>query len=360
MKDLELFQKEFDEIDFIKHPPITIMDVLGQKLSDENLISNWLAFVLDSNINGLKNNKAIKQLLLALENDFIDIENEKVISVRREASTNNQKRIDILIECSNTVIVIENKIYSEENGTQTMEYYKYAEKEFKNKENKIYIYLKPNYNSSEPCQKEFKILTYEKLIKSLNEITEIDYKEDEKYKYKYLEEFIRVGAEYMKNEEFEITNVVEFYTKNLKHWENITQEYRKNNINLVNKLENEIKNKFPNGYNFYRASNYMQIFKPKWVNEKYTIHYEVLLYETNFNNLLGFENVKIEVVLHLEGRIPENIKENLKEVGIEKGSNKTSKEYNFKTNIDTSIKTIVDLLIKMDTECCEKIDSIMN
>ena len=247
MKDLNLFQKEFNEINFIKHPPITIMDVLGEKYSDENLISNWLAFVLNSNINGLKNNKTIKQLLLAIGNDLIDIENEEVISVKREACTDNQKRMDVLVECSSTVIVIENKIYSDENGAQTEEYYNYVEKEFKDKKKKIYIYLKPNYNSSEPTQKEFKVLTYENLLKSLDVIREDDYNEEEKYKYKYLQEFIRVGAEYMKNEEFEITDVVEFYTKNLKHWEDVTLEYKKNNINLVNKLENEVKNRFIEG-----------------------------------------------------------------------------------------------------------------
>ena len=75
------------------------------------------------------------------------------------------------------------------------------------------------------------------------------------------------------------------------------------------------------------------------------------------SGFLGFEKVKIEVALHLEGNIPETIRTKLKEDGIEKDAKKTTQDYNFKTDILNSIGTIIQLLKNMDEECCEKIDN---
>jgi len=114
------------------------------------------------------------------------------------------------------------------------------------------------------------------------------------------------------------------------------------------------------GYNFYKSSYYMQIYKPKWISEKYSIHYEVLLKNTTFANILGFEKVNIEVTLHIEGKIPEKIENQLNNLGIKNNTGRIRMEYDFKNNINGSIEKIISILKEIDEQVCGKIDNILD
>lgn len=96
----------------------------------------------------------------------INVESERII---------HGGRLDILLliktEKQGTwPIIIENKVYSRENGKksdQTQAYYNWAEKEYVGKPgyNKpIYLYLVPSFNSCKPKQTAFAIATYQDLV----------------------------------------------------------------------------------------------------------------------------------------------------------------------------------------------------
>ena len=233
MENIEKLIENLKKID-IKDSGITVLDILNKSHYDENFISDWLAFIFNPEINGI-GNRPISSLMNSLDISKSNIQNEdikrewsnnikelkdtineqKFIGIEREKVIDDNKRIDMLIKYSNTWIVIENKINSKENGTQTKNYYNYIMKEKKKTEkelssgkiNVIFIYLKPNYNKSEPSEENFIPLTYSQLFMQICEINENDYNEEEIYKYKYLEELERMMKNYMKEEEFDLSNI---------------------------------------------------------------------------------------------------------------------------------------------------------
>ena len=78
----------------------------------ENVVSNILAFLLDTREEHNCSELWLKSLIEC--SDKIDIENGElnVLNINREYCTNSNKKIDIVIELENHIIVIENKIYA--------------------------------------------------------------------------------------------------------------------------------------------------------------------------------------------------------------------------------------------------------
>ena len=149
MENIEKLIENLKKID-IKDSGITVLDILNKSHYDENFISDWLAFIFNPEINGI-GNRPISSLMNSLDISKSNIQNEdikrewsnnikelkdtineqKFIGIEREKVIDDNKRIDMLIKYSNTWIVIENKINSKENGTQTKNYYNYIMKEKK-------------------------------------------------------------------------------------------------------------------------------------------------------------------------------------------------------------------------------------
>lgn len=409
MKSIEELIENLKKID-IKGSEITVLDILNKSHYDENFISDWLAFIFNPEINGMgnkpicslinsldisKSNVQNKDIKIGWSNDikeFKDTINEqKFIEIEREKVIDDNKRIDVLIKYSNTWIIIENKINSMENGTQTRNYYKYimkkkkeAEKELTSgKINVIFIYLKPNYNKSEPSDENFIPLTYSQLFMQICKINEHDYNEKEMYKYKYLEELERMMKNYMKEEEFDLNNIaIKTYINYSKEIASIKEQYSNNNKILVQKIVTEIENLFnkDNGYEINKKNNdtLIQIGRTTWKNGNKNgyfngIHYEVNLIEKN--NILGFDNVELSIALHIE--------ENINNIELEKLNKETNigkipkdrlnaydyekdklieytEKYNFTNEkfINQSIEKIINRLESIDKEYCKKIDSV--
>jgi len=296
---LEIKEKEFDFFDII--PP------------KEVLISKWIEFILNPKINGIGNKPLQKLIELSVNNYNLD-EYEYVESYT-EYVTDNLKRIDILIKYKGLWVVIENKIESFENGDQTNEYYKYIDK-IKEDNQVIYIYLKPNYNKSEPTNKAFKIVTYDRFIETLNDISGKDYVE--KNKYKYLKEFLISGGRFMRDEEIQISDSLRFYVENLDKFNAIEEEYNNKNKMLYNKIEKEILNELnlqDKKYNCYKSGNWMQFYKNNWLNEKHNgVHYEIIFKDAK---IIG-RKIQAFLVLHIENNITEEKLKHFMSVDITK------------------------------------------
>ncbi len=413
MENIEKLIENLKKID-IKDSGITVLDILNKSHYDENFISDWLAFIFNPEINGM-GNKPICSLINSLDISKSNVQNEdikigwsndikefkdtvneqKFIGIEREKVIDDNKRIDVLIKYSNTWIIIENKINSKENGTQTRNYYRYIMKKKKETEkeltsgkiNVIFIYLKPNYNKSEPSDENFIPLTYSQLFMQICKINEHDYNEKEMYKYKYLEELERMMKNYMKEEEFDLSNIaIKTYINYSKEIASIEEQYSNNNKILVQKIVTEIENLFnkDNRYEINKKNNdtLIQIGRITWKNENKNglfngIHYEVSLK----NNILGFENVELSIALHIEGNINNKELEKLKEINIGKMPKdrindnedrisaydyekdekvRYTEKYNFSNEkfINQSIEKIINRLESIDKEYCKKIDSV--
>ena len=409
MENIEELIENLKKID-IKDSGITVLDILNKSHYDENFISDWLAFIFNPEINGI-GNRPISSLMNSLDISKSNIQNEdikrewsnnikelkdtineqKFIGIEREKVIDDNKRIDMLIKYSNTWIVIENKINSKENGTQTKNYYNYIMKKKKKIEkelssgkiNVIFIYLKPNYNKSEPSEENFIPLTYSQLFMQICEINENDYNEEEIYKYKYLEELERMMKNYMKEEEFDLSNIaIKTYINYREKIKSIEEQYRNNNKILIQKIVTEIENLFSkeNGYEINKKNNdtLIQIGKTTWKNEKKNGYFTGIHYEVDFiekNDILGFDNVEIRIELHIEDNIKDRELEKLhKKINIGKRPDDRlnaydyekdelifySEKYNFTNDkfINQSIEKIISTLESMDKKYSQKIDSV--
>ena len=99
----------------------------------ENVVSNVITYFL--------NNSTLGDLFLNAILECLEIkENERIVSeVEREAKTDDNKRIDLLIETQNYAIAIENKIYANDNGQPYNSYMEYLKNKFKDKKQKMVL-----------------------------------------------------------------------------------------------------------------------------------------------------------------------------------------------------------------------------
>lgn len=328
LKKIKYSERKFD-----------FFDIISPK---ETLISSWLAFLFNPNLNGI-GDLTIKKLLESLNlNDEYDIDTMNF----ENTYTEKPDRIDILIEYDKLLIVIENKIDSYEHNNQTERYFKFIEEEKKDNKEVIYIYLKPNYNKSLPTKiydknnNGFRVLTYKELLNSLKTINESDY--EEKDKYKYLKEFLISGERFMKNEEIEYTDSIKFYIENETILNQLNSEYTELNKKINTKLRFDILSYLKNLNNKYetdmdenstaRASNYIQYYLPNWKNEnRKGIHFEILI---NDGKVLS-KNIVVTVVLHIESDIQGELLSKLEKNGFAKNTYYNGKKIEYVlTNLD--------------------------
>ncbi|MBP5444914.1 MAG: PD-(D/E)XK nuclease family protein [Acholeplasmatales bacterium] len=153
---------------------LSFFDIIN-KSHDENLISLMIRYLFENDSECLKNvlNKAYKDNIHYLE----------IIEITPEYSIKDKKRIDILIKAlidkKESIIVIENKVYSKEHGEQCKLYYEYIDKEFPNFI-KYYLFLKPEYNKATSGCKKFMVINYRDLCDSITNEDDIYIKDFKK------------------------------------------------------------------------------------------------------------------------------------------------------------------------------------
>jgi len=180
--ELEIARNLLD--DFAKLPKLevdkTLIEILGFS-SKEDVYTRMLKFFFDKNNNHNLQNLILESLIKGVRGNTEIIKeikenilNEDILDVQREYFTENKKRIDLLIETTNYIIVIENKIYA--GLYNDLKEYCQAAKNYskgKGKRNFLCILLTLNQlNDSEInyCNKEnFYHVTYSDFINNLKD-----------------------------------------------------------------------------------------------------------------------------------------------------------------------------------------------
>lgn len=353
MKDeLEKIDRKLKRIK-IKKVPNTFLSIINKKF-DEVTISRCLAFLLNPQNVSIK---VIKELLnvSSIEEDETNfnelLENESTYfeSLDIEDAISTRSRIDIMIQFSTFMIIIENKINSTENNIQSV---KYEEDMEGNKKPIKYICIKPKYNSTIMKNKKFAHVTYNQIIEILKTITKYDLEEQENYYF--IEDFIKHVEGYLMNEtQLEITEDVEVYIENQEIIDKMILNY-KNQCNLITeKLEEIVKNKFGEDYEIYNCPRwgFLQIWKKNWVNENHNgIHYEILW---KANRIIG-NNTEIKFAIHNEGKTKHLFPE-IKQHVIKTDNFKI----NDSKNIIESLTEIAESMYKIALESNENIEKIL-
>ena len=350
----------------LKHREINynFLDVI-RKADNENIVSDWLAFLLDTKKCGSV--LPLKLFCNSLGIEYVGGE----LEIEREYTLDNRRRIDILIKLENAWIVIENKINSMECNEQTVDY----EEKITSKANGQnvslhYVYLKPSYNKSTPTNKSFEIMTYGNLADIWKDVVPNDFVNKENYVY--FSEFIKlITKRYAMNKEIQFDENTKLYIAFREQFNAAEQSFNDACQVVRDKLLNSLKVVFSpdEGWVVSFHSEYIQFYKTNWGSE---LHFEIgtWAWQRNFKNIsfnrLIADDVKIDYCLHAERTQTTIYGYKFQEIVCQNKQLFDTGNYNFDNedncifsinaiverlqNIKNSIAPIIDNLLTVDTK----------
>lgn len=115
---LSRLRKLLDKFSQLPSPDVAELSIfsIGSKGYYENPTTDILAFFCDNNGLHQLNDIVLKALLHCLPPEYHDLDYSLVETPEREVTTKAGKRIDLLLEGTNWVMVLENKIYHQQNN----------------------------------------------------------------------------------------------------------------------------------------------------------------------------------------------------------------------------------------------------
>lgn len=165
--DINIFEKlinEFSKVPKLEAKAPTYLEISGQP-HFENVCSNILAFYFNTNESHGFKDLVLKSFIECVDETLLVEFDIETINVERELYVDEQKRIDIVIECNDLVITIENKIYHILNNRLDL-YVESIKSRYPNKNYKfIVLSIKEEFIENE----EFLPLTYEKFFNKLKQ-----------------------------------------------------------------------------------------------------------------------------------------------------------------------------------------------
>ncbi|RHW35904.1 hypothetical protein D1B33_12485 [Lysinibacillus yapensis] len=198
--------------------------------------SNILGWLLNPRENhGLRDyflRKMVEHLILSEENSnnvqyetVGDILNQSLMDshVYREVKTTNNRFIDLLIvnQQTKTVLLIENKFYSTESKDQLDDYLNFIDETFKDF-TIIPIYL--TLDGEEPTNKQYFILTYERIESILHAVLMLYKDQISDNVYKFIEDYNQVLKEKFYPNQTQILQAIEIYRNHKQTIEGLIEE----------------------------------------------------------------------------------------------------------------------------------------
>jgi hypothetical protein len=281
---------------------ITIPAVF-KRIYDENFLSDYLAYILDPDRNGI-GNEPLQKLLSLVTEDIAEIELDQV-DIDREYTFKDPTlgRIDFLIKLGkdgeNGVIGIENKIYSSESKNQTIDYAKGFENDFKHSDRYL-IFLSPYEHI--PASKAFMSVSYKGLLTVLREIHYPVL--NDIHKSVIWEDFLAHLEEYivMSQGKLELSGKTRLFLEYRQVLTGLLDSYKNDAQKVYDFVIAAIKHSFGEGwiFNFKGRHSYQEIKRESWSIGKYYLFYQYLF---SRNNLLINDRVSFML-----GVYPKNTK----------------------------------------------------
>lgn len=188
----------------INHPNIfSILKVSGQEIRH----SNFLAWLLDPHANhGLGNNimkRILRDIFLNEKAKEVSIHDIEGLAFDKVEIKREWKNIDILIQFPDTVICIENKVYSGESKNQLEKYKKIIETEFPlGKYKRAFVFLTPFGIESIKETEYFVSYSYAGIISILEKVSKLYGESIHEGTRLYINDYIKtVKREIMNNDE---------------------------------------------------------------------------------------------------------------------------------------------------------------
>ena len=357
-------------------PDDSVITILGKKFHDENAISDYLAYILDPEVNGVGHEPLIR--FLKLIGRPIELSDSDDVYIQREYLLDNNRRIDFLIEINEEhIIAIEHKVFSSEHGDQTVDYEKEINQSFSDKAEDIqYVFLSPGGRKA--INPHFISVSYADLVFLLKQ-TKIDFTKDIRKAVLFNEIIFHLEGYFLSNKGIKLSEESRLYIDYFKTINDLTNKFEEDFKRILTYIESVIKNYFNNNIggtewkvDFSEKRSYHQIFRPHWKTKELDIHFEVKFDQRRLVNgelffLLDVEGNKKDVFKkHQDHRLREGLQDVMdrNEILYRKGKRKdtfASKTYNFLNynNLEDE-NTIEENILQMINEFEDFIEPIEN
>lgn len=261
---------------------------------DENFISDYLAFLLDPNKNGI-GNSPLKSLLAAADFDATNLALQHV-SIKREFTFPGGGRIDLLIEADDAIVGIENKIFSLEGKNQTVSYSRSIKKLFPEHE-LFLIFLAPGVHK--PSSLLFRHLSYARLLEEFK-TTKLDIGENRRSSF-FWEDFILHLEVYiaMAHKLPEISERTELYIENINIIQDLRDSFEKDSQQLYDYLSAKIASSYDGSWVHEKKADYQTYFKGNW-NQKELVTFFIYRFD---KNILRRENLICSLEVQGQGNL---------------------------------------------------------
>lgn len=226
----ELLERKFEEAKMFFQPENekTIFSV-GGKGFYENPITDLLAFFLDPQESHGFGTLFLDSLFNSLKLSELPVSIDLVTSPKREVSTENNKRIDLLLEGDDWLLIIENKIYRSQKNP-FLEYENFIRNNYKKEP--IFVILSPSGLSN---SKEWIPLSYKSFIKELKANIGTTLVDSEYSKWiTYLRDFILNLEQYAMRRNMD-AKAINFIENNYQDLQKLI-DFKKSYINHVQKI----------------------------------------------------------------------------------------------------------------------------
>lgn len=290
--------------------PETVPAIFG-KSYDENFVSDYIAYAIDPERNGI-GIEPLRQVL-SLAGAPVDLIDFGSISIWREYTLVNRGRIDLLIRIDDQYLLgIENKVFAAENPGQTPGYVNALEKEFPDDE-RFYLFLTRDGHKAR--SRLFTPLSYEALYNALREVPyewHADIRKSILWEdfLTHLREYIAIGGFVV-----ELSEKSKLYLENYELIHDLEQAYDRDVNAIFNHVVEQLQMNLPPAdwkFNFRTSRGWQQYFKSAWDVSDLSIHFEYIFSE----DLLRRENFALmfEVERREAARFQEIFKKYLPEL----------------------------------------------
>lgn len=215
----------------------------------ENQHSNIISFLIDPE--EIHNHPEYgTKFLDLLKKKGLNITGEKICNTVREDSTDDFRRIDIFVETENEYIIIENKVYADDQDNQIHDYIEYVKEKYSADEKVFVVYLNPRgYEPSEKSispeelanlknEKRFITLSYSDDI--LNWLGQLEFKKDEDVLKAGIVQYIDV-VQAITNKRKEVFKMNEEIANELFYeYGKLSREELKEKLHLMNSFQDNI------------------------------------------------------------------------------------------------------------------------
>ena len=276
-------------------PIMTIPRIFG-RAHDENFISDYLAYILDPGKNGL-GTAPLEAFLKLCQIDIMNIPLEHA-HISREYGLENG-RIDLLIECGEYLVVgVENKIFSPEEGGQTIYYSQVMDDYFPGILHSL-VFLTREGKMAKSL-KAFS-LSYAMLWEILKKVSIPDTRDRRKLVLwedflEHLEVYIMKSKS--NTERFEFSEKVQLYFDNYEMITDLTDTFKQEWREAISFLETSLKSGLGEDWDtdFPVSYGYQLLYKPQWRSNSFFIHFEWWL------SVEAYQNRHMKIMVDVEGK----------------------------------------------------------